>query len=154
MNRIEVVLSLPVVAPLLDVIKGLGSDLRAAPALGQPEPSGDAEMQETWNADLLDSQRQDLDALLSLFGQEFFAEGKIHLDRDNAEPVVRSCSAIRLLLRQRRLGGLPDEALESGEVEPEKLEEGVRRPFLCYLFLATLQELIIRHLDDGTFDTV
>jgi hypothetical protein len=150
MNRIEVALSLPIVAPLLDVIKGLTGDLRSAPALAESDSTGDAELSQLLNAELLDCQKQDLDVLLSLFGEEFFAEGKIYLDAENAEPVTRACSAVRLRLREKHLKALGDESLESGDVHPERLDEETRRAFTCYLFLATLQELIIRHLDDGT----
>jgi hypothetical protein len=33
-------------------------------------------------------------------------------------------------------------------VEIAKLEEPLRKAFMCYLFLATIQELIIQHLDE------
>ena len=41
-----------------------------------------------------------------------------------------------------------DEALETGDIDLGKLTLAVRRAFMCYLFLATLQELIIQHLDE------
>jgi len=71
----------------------------------------------------------------------------IALDEKNAEPVVRACAAVRLRLRENYLKGIADETLESSDVELEELEEPVRKAFMCYLFLATLQELIIQHLD-------
>ncbi len=43
----------------------------------------------------------------------------------------------------------PDEALEAGEVELAQLDDGIRKAFMCYLFLATIQELIIQHLDES-----
>lgn len=147
MKRIEVKLSLPVVAPLLDVIKGLTDTLRrelAAPlAMNDLEP----EFRSEWTADLLESQASDVGVLLALFDDEFFAEGVIALDESNAEPVVRACAAVRLRLRESYLKSIADETLESSEIELERLEEPVRKAFMCYLFLATLQELIIQHLD-------
>jgi hypothetical protein len=44
---------------------------------------------------------------------------------------------------------LGDETLETGDVDVMKLAEPLRRAFMCYLFLATIQELIIQHLDEG-----
>jgi hypothetical protein len=147
MKRIEVKLSLPVVAPLLDVIKTLGDamgrDLAAPLAIADL----DREFRESWTADLLESQNAELQILMALFDDNFFTEGVIGLDEKNAEPVVRACAAVRLQLRERYLKALGDETLESSEIELEQLDEPVRKAFMCYLFLATLQELIIQHLD-------
>ena len=52
-------------------------------------------------------------------------------------------------LRERRLKMLSDEALETGDIDMEGLDEPVRKAFMCYLFLATVQELIIQHLDSS-----
>ena len=38
-------------------------------------------------------------------------------------------------------------ALETGDVDMDGLDEPARKAFMCYLFLATVQELIIQHLD-------
>ena len=70
-------------------------------------------------------------------------------ERRGAEAVVRACSAIRLRLRERWLKPLGDETLESGEVDVASLDESSRKAFMCYLFLATVQELVIQHLDEG-----
>jgi hypothetical protein len=153
MKRIEVKLSLPVVAPLLDVMKELADHLRgglAAPqAIGELEP----ELRETWVAELMESQAADLRVLLALFDEEFFTEGVIALDESNAESVVRACAAVRLRLREKFLKGLGDETLESSDVDVAQLEEPVRKAFMCYLFLATLQELIIQHLDSSIIES-
>jgi len=62
---------------------------------------------------------------------------------------VRACTAFRLHLRERRLKALTDEALETGDIDMDGLDEPVRKAFMCYLFLATVQELIIQHLDSS-----
>ena len=41
------------------------------------------------------------------------------------------------------------EALEAGSVEAAQLEEPVRRAFMCYVFLGTLLEIILSHLDSA-----
>ena len=147
MKRIEIKLSLPVVAPLLDVMKGssesLGKNLAAPLVMTDLEP----DFHKDWKADLLISQTSDMQVLLALFDENFFSEGVIGLDETNAEPVVRACAAVRLQLREKYLKSLGDELLESSQVELTQLEEPLRKAFMCYLFLATLQELIIQHLD-------
>jgi len=153
MKRIEVKLSLPVVAPLLDVIKSLSDGLRRDLAAPQSLDDLDPEWRAVWIDDLLAAQSEDLKVMLALFDEEFFTEGVVAFDATNAEPIVRACAAIRLRLRERFLKGLDDEALESGEVELDDLEESVKKGFMCYLFLATLQELIIQHLDSSIIDS-
>ena len=152
MKRIEVKLSLTVVAPLLDVIKAasdtLGTELASAPRLADI----DQDVREPWAAELVEGQNEDLRVLLALFDAEFFSSGVIAIDEDNADGLVRACSAIRLRLRQRFMTGIPDDQLESGEVDLDALAEPVRKAFMGYLFLATVQELIIQHLDSSILD--
>ena len=147
MKRVEVKLSLPVVAPLLDVIRELSAELQKSLAAPQALHDLDQDFRGAWIDDLIASQNEDLRALLALFDGEFFTEGVVAFDESNAEPIVRACTAFRLHLRERRLKALGDEALETGDIDMDGLDEPVRKAFMCYLFLATVQELIIQHLD-------
>jgi len=147
MKRIEVRLSLEVVAPLLDVIKEVSDALLGKLAAPLDIGEVDADMREFWRDELVTAQNTDIAQLLALFGKEFFANGVIVFEADNAEPVVRACAALRLRLREENLKSVPDETLETGDVEVDQLTEPVKKFFMCYLFLATLQELIIQHLD-------
>ena len=141
MKRVEVKLSLPVVAPLLDVIRELSFELEKILAAPQALHDLDQEFRGAWIGELLEGQNDDLRALLALF------DGVVAFDETNAEPIVRACTAFRLQLRERRLKTLGDEALETGDIDMDGLDEPVRKAFMCYLFLATVQELIIQHLD-------
>jgi len=147
MKRIEVKLALPVVAPLLDVVReladGLGRNLAAPLALDDLE----ADYRAAWVDELLASQNEEVRTLLALFDGEFFTEGVVAFDEENAEVIVRACAAVRLRLREHYLKVLGDETLESSSLDLETLDEPLRRAFMCYLFLATIQELIIQHLD-------
>ena len=149
MKRVEVKLSLPVVAPLLDVIRELSGEMQKTLAAPQALHDLDQEFRGAWINDLLASQNEDLRALLSLFDGEFFTEGVVAFDESNAEPIVRACTAFRLQLREKRLKSLSDDTLETGEIDMSELDEDVRKAFMCYLFLATVQELIIQHLDSS-----
>jgi hypothetical protein len=149
MKRIEVKLALPVVAPLLDVIKELADSLRTSLASPVALRDLDPDFHASWSDELLLTQNSEVDALLALFNEEFFKEGVVAFDEENAEVIVRACAAIRLRLREKYLQPMGDETLETGEVDVMKLAEPLRRAFMCYLFLATIQELIIQHLDEG-----
>lgn len=146
MKRIEVKLSLSVVAPLLDVIRQLADGFSEKLAAPQQMGDIDDEFRDAWVAELITGQTADVKALLALFNDEFFSEGIVAFDEDNAEPIVRACAAVRLRLRDVYLRGLGDDTLEGGDVEIDDLSEDVRKAFMCYLFLATVQELIIQHL--------
>lgn len=149
MKRIEVKLALPVVAPLLDVIRELADGLKRELASPLELKDIDDDLREAWAGDLLTSQADEVQTLLALFNDEFFSDGVVAFDEENAETIVRACAAVRLRLRDRHLKGLDDETLEAGEVDIATLDEPLRKAFMCYLFLATIQELIIQHLDES-----
>ncbi|WP_438483450.1 hypothetical protein [Oleiharenicola lentus] len=147
MKRVEVRLNLEAVAPLLDVIKDAVDDLGVKLAVAPQLPANEEELASEWSHELLSSQRSDVAVLLSLFGSEFFATGVVPLESTNSEPVLRACSAVRLRLREKHLKELGDEALETGEVNLSELSETQQKAFAAYVFLATLQELVVQHLD-------
>lgn len=148
MKRVEVKLGLVVVAPLLDVIKRTVDDLQGGLAVPQPLRDLDEEFGLAWKGELLGEQNEDCRRFLALFDSEFFSSGMVAFDDTNADSVLRACAAIRLRLRGRDLRELSDDALEGGGVDAAKLDEGTQKAYLCYVFLATLQELIIQHLDN------
>lgn len=152
MKRIEVRLAVPVVAPLLDVIKEMAGPLGQHPVAPTALDDLDAELRDAWAAELLHAQSEEVAALLGMFNEDFFREGIVAFDADNAEVILRACAAVRLQLRERYLLPLGDDVLESGTVELFGLEDRPRKAFMCYLFLATIQELIIQHLDESILD--
>ena len=149
MKRIEVRLSVSVVAPLLDVIREMANSLSKNLAVPLKIDDLDEVIREAWVKDLQRDQNADLEFLLRLFDEEFFRDGAIQLDEDTADRVIRACAAVRLRLRSERLPDLDDAMLESADVAMNELPESRRNVFLCYIFLATLQELIIQDLEMG-----
>ena len=147
MKRVEIKLNLEAVAPLLDVVKGAADDLRPTLAVAPQLPEQDAEFADTWTRELLQGQNSDIDFFLALFDREFFGDGVIALESANCEPILRACSAVRLRLRAKHLLALGDEALETGMLPAAAMTDDQRRAFAAYVFLATLQELIVQHLD-------
>jgi hypothetical protein len=147
-KQIVVTLSLPVVAPLLDIVKFAADRMEGTTAAPAALPDLDAEMKEAWTDELIAAQNADVRGLLALFDDEFFASGRISFSAANAEAMIRASAAVRLHLRNGPLAALSDDRLETGEIALEPLGEPVRKAFLAYLFLATIQELIIQHLDE------
>jgi len=149
MKRVEVRLSIQAVAPLLDLIKAVADELRANLAVPLALSDADAELAEVWSEDLLVSQRDDCDRLFSLFDQEFFSEGVVAFDRDNAEPVLRACAALRLRFRATRLADIADDSLEALEASSTivELDAEAQKAFACFMFLDELQKIILKYLD-------
>ncbi len=149
MKRVEVRLSIPAVAPLLDLIKSVADELRENLAVPLALSDADAELAAVWSEDLLASQRDDCDRLFSLFDQEFFSEGVVAFDRDNAEPVLRACAALRLRFRATHLAKVSDDTLEALEASSSMgdLSETIQKAFACFLFLDELQKIIMKYLD-------
>jgi len=147
MKQVEVRLNVEVVAPLLDVIRAGVDDLEPKLAVNAEVAEPDEDFAARWRAELLQSQQDDLGKLMGLFDGEFFLSGRIIFDTENAEPVMRACAALRLHLRATHLQPLGDEALEAGEVLLELMPEARRKVYSTYVFLATMQELIVEHLD-------
>ena len=147
MKRVEVKLNLEAVAPLLDAIKEAADDLRPELAVASPAPDAEPEFSDGWKRELLEAQNSDIGTFLALFDSEFFTTGMLPLNPSNSEAILRACSAVRLRLHMKHLQPLGEEALESGEVPLDEMPEPQRRAFAAYVFLATLQELIVQHLD-------
>ena len=149
MKRIEVKLAVPVVAPLLDVIRALGETPPvSAPGVVVP-PDADADLRGAWIGELAAAEAGEVRALLALFDEVFFREGIVAFDAENAEVILRACAVLRLRLRESYLRAWGDDALESGDVEAGPFEPGGHKAMACFLFLATVQELILQHLSDN-----
>ncbi len=152
MKRVEIKLHLEVVAPLLDVMKRVAVDLEPRLALEINVPGEDNEFKDGWEAELLEGQTSDIQKMLGMFDREFFVSGTIAFDPTNCEPILRACSALRLRLREKQLQSLRDENLESNEVGLAEMSEPQRKAFGAYVLLATLQELLVHHLDPNVME--
>ena len=148
-------LSIPAVAPLLDLIKSVSDELHVHLAVPLVLSDSDAELAAVWREDLLESQREDCDRLFSLFDQDFFDEGVVAFDRDNAEAVLRACAALRLRFRETHLAKITDDALEALEANSSmgELDEIAQKAFACFLFLDELQKIILKYLDPMAEET-
>lgn len=147
MRYIDIKLSLPVVAPLLDVLKSATEALRDSLACPVTVDDLDPEMRDVWNEELIQEQNTEVKKLLGLFDENFFSTGMVRIAEDQADAIVRATAAVRLHLRKTLLASITDEMLEAGSVDIDRLKEPVRSGFLCYAFLASLQDLVLQHLE-------
>lgn len=146
MRSIEVTLNVGVVAPLLDFIQPVLARLEQETAFAADMAQADSELESVWRGGLIQTQVSDCKVLVGLFGREFLDSGRIELHDDNADPVLRAASAIRLKLRETALRNMADETLAGDGVNPDALTRDERLGFEAYLFLARIQEVILKHL--------
>jgi len=146
MRSIEVTLNVGVVAPLLDFIKPVLARLESETAFAADMAQADRELENVWRDGLIHTQMSDCKALVGLFGREFLDSGKIELNDDNADAVLRAAAAIRLKLRQTALKNLADEVLATEKVDVDVITREERLGFEAFLFLERIQEVILRHL--------
>ena len=147
MKKIEIKLSQEIVAPLLDFVKPLAAELREDLSFQPQFPDADPEFQEDWREELLSVQGEAGEVFMGLFDREFFESGTIEIDEENADPILRASAALRIKLRLHFLKDVPDEVLEQGDVPFEGMSPPEQQAYACYLFLATIQEIVIQHLD-------
>ncbi|MBE2216137.1 MAG: hypothetical protein IAE82_19845 [Opitutaceae bacterium] len=146
MRSIEVTLNVGVVAPLLDFIKPVLGRLETETAFAADMAQADRELENVWRDGLIHTQVSDCRTLVGLFGREFLDSGKIELNEENADPVLRAAAAIRLKLRQTALKNLADEVLSTEKIDVDAITRDEKLGFEAFLFLERIQEVILRHL--------
>lgn len=146
MRSIEVTLNVGVVAPLLDFIKPVLTRLESETAFAADMAQADRELENVWRDGLIHTQMSDCKTLVGLFGREFLDSGKIELNDENGDAVLRAAAAIRLKLRQTALKNLADEVLSTEKIDVDVITREEKLGFEAFLFLERIQEVILRHL--------
>jgi hypothetical protein len=147
MTTIEIGLNQEVVLPLLEFIRPVMEKLEHEAALAFPVADDDDELADVWSSGLLHTQTDDCSYLMSLFDHEFRESGVVRIEVEQADRFLRASSAIRLKVRETFLTHVPDSALEGADFDFDALADPDRTGFAVYVLFATLQEVIIRHLD-------
>jgi hypothetical protein len=147
MTTIEIGLNREVVLPLLEFIRPVMEKLEQEAALALPVADDDDELADVWGSGLLDTQIDDCSYLMSLFDSQFRKSGIVRIEVEQADRFLRASSAIRLKVRDTFLTHVPDSALEGGDFNFEELTDPDRTGLAVYVLFATLQEVVIRHLD-------
>ena len=147
MTTIEIGLNREVVLPLLDILHPVMERLEHEAALALPVVDDDDELADIWRSELLHTQTDDCSTLMSLFDDRFRESGIVRIEVEQADRVLRALSAVRLKVRETLLTHVPDSALEGTDFDFAGLTDPDRTGFAVYMLFATLQEVIIQHLD-------
>lgn len=146
-KRLEIKLPAEVIAPLFDVLNPLAREEDKLAI--QPKLTGiDKEFREIWTDDLRAALHSDCGYFLAVFDRpEFRESGVTDFDGAQSEALIRACSALRLKLRLRKLRAITDQELEEGEVDFGKLTRPQQTAMMAYLFLGSLQEILIQQYE-------
>lgn len=147
MVNLSLFLDSHVIVAMLEMVKAATESLNGHLAVEPQMPEDDEDLQMAWQADLIEALHYDIDYLLMVLRDHDFGKGELIMEEGVAESVVRACSAIRLKLRESALLKLTDHQLESTEVDILSLPTDMQQYYACYLFLASLQSLILIELD-------
>jgi hypothetical protein len=148
-KRLELKLPAPVVAPLLEFLLPLARETGDAALAFEPNLEAiEDDFRNDWRADIAGQSQDDQTRFAAIFDtEEFRKNGVAEFGPEDCEPLLRASSALRLKLRSRKLGALADSALETGEIDYARLNKDERTAITSYMLLASLQEIVIRHLD-------
>lgn len=139
---VEIKPAVDVLRPLLPILREQAASLAIAPVHPQQRNA-------VASAQWLHRERDfaDVRQLIELFDhREFEKSGTLSIGYDAAPSVVRGCTLLRLHLRQTLLATVSDATLETGEAEGGMKPES-DPAFLSYLFLCTLTEIVLKHVD-------
>lgn len=125
-------------------IHDISEQLKDGLALEVQLPRNDPELSSSWNHCLLEDLRMDCQNLLFLLKNESLGGKAISLEVELAESILRACSAVRHKLRSTHLNQVPNQDIESGNLDMAKLNTNLRVPYTSYVFLAYLQESILK----------
>ena len=142
-RSVEIKLSLPIVLPLLELIRdhatafeGEYRRLDQGPASGQAGSPPESSHLQTHLADVR--------TFLALFNDDFSKTGAITFSEKTAHPGLRACTLLRVRIRREQLAAITDATLETG-LKPDAYTGAEHRSVMCYCFLATIQTLLIQN---------
>lgn len=107
----------------------------------------DPDLHYAWLSGLCDGLRQDVRVLVKLMNDKRFRDGLIVVDEAEAEAVLRASSALRIKVQQTLLKNISDAQLENGMVPFEQLGPEEQKGYACFLFLASLQGVLLEAID-------
>ena len=106
----------------------------------------DEDLVEAWESGLAEEARGDRVAVARLLKNPKFASGRVEVDDDDAEDLLRGLTELRLTLRSTSLSEVSDQELESGGLDLEGSDPSLKMGFFAYLVIAEVQERLIEFL--------
>lgn len=109
-------------------------------------PEGDALMRQLWIEQLKSTLAADMEVFWTLIGDQRFGNEPLVLSPAEAESVLRAAASLRMRIREAFLSDVEDGVLEKGMLDVQSLPPDLQKAYVSYIFLGSLQELLISHL--------
>ena len=106
----------------------------------------DEDLAEAWESGLVEEARGDRGAVARLLRHPKFASGRVEVEDEDAEDLLRGLTELRLTLRSTSLSDVSDQDLETGGLDLEGRDSSLKMGFFAYLVLAEVQERLIEFL--------
>lgn len=139
------------VSTLRDFMQGVADTLSDSLVVdakyGKVGEDEDAFFEEVCREELLGALQSDLDHFFFLLCDDRFGEEEIVIESELAEPILRATSALRMQIKRLFLKDILDSDLEMGTVDYPMLPVPSQKAYICYVFLATLQETLLYALE-------
>lgn len=145
--RLDLRIAPTVIEAMRELVGSVLESLHKSDPVQAPELIDDAELREAWEQELNTLTRGEAAGLLRLLEHEAFGREAVQVSEGDAEALVRAASALRLRVRSTLLHDIADESLEAGDLDLMALSLDQQRGMACYLFLGTLQAVIVHALD-------
>lgn len=146
MKPIEIRLDPALVESLLESIAPILELLENELAMPAEFPEDDELLEDFWNNDLLNAQREEIAVISGMFDEDFMETGRALIEPEDMDKVLRACSAIRLKIRETMLGSIDDSKLEEGDLEDIEWTDEMQIGYAAYALFASLQELIVAQM--------
>jgi hypothetical protein len=110
-----------------------------------PNPLDD-DLVEAWESGLAEEARGDRGAVARLLRHPKFASGRVEVEDEDAEDLLRGLTELRLTLRSTSLSKVSDQELETGGLDLEASDPSLEMGFFAYIVLAEVQERMIEFI--------
>jgi hypothetical protein len=148
-------INLAVDPEVLEALKHLTRDITASMkgelvVKTETQHHNDEEFEALWNESLIEQLDNDCNHLL-LFLEDNRGGKGLTIPKSSVDAVLRGATAVRIKIQQNLLKGIPEVDLENGTVRMDLLPAKKQQAYLLFVFLATLQELIIQQIAPEIF---
>ena len=106
----------------------------------------DPELKESWVDGLKEEAKGDRNALARLLKSPRLPYGRVEVEEDDVDDLLRGLTEIRFTIRKTSLKSVADEELESGMPSLTSSKPEVRIGHFSYLLMAEIQERLIEEI--------
>jgi hypothetical protein len=147
MPEIKINLDPAILEALTGMIGSVVHSLEKRPRVRGTIPGDDPLLADTWVDELGTLAAADCRSVLNLLSFAHQRDSRLEITENEAEAILRGCSAIRLQIQEHLLEHIPADQLERGGIDFTRLAPHQQQAYACFAFLAGLQSHLIEAID-------